>query len=201
MNKENNLEINGSEQTDKDLGNFGIQEKHLSDPILDLLQNYKSYISKTKLQDEVYKWELLKKFKGRPDTNALNFETEYKSLNFGNLIYHLSFAVGKHICREKSEEFRQLFVQLFNETTDLTVRIKNFNEKSLILYRSLGAEKGHHQDERAISVYLTFHNPEKYTFYQSSFYIEFCKLMGVPHEAKNGKYAHYLQLLNQFIND
>ncbi len=167
--------------------------------IINLISRYKKHISQTQLKDEVYKWELLNKFKGRPDVNAQNFENEYKSVKFANLMYHLSFAVGKHICREKPEEFRQLFVHLFDEKTDLSTRVKNFNEESLALYRSLGEEKGHHQDDRAISVYLTFHNPEKYTFYKSAFYSDFCELLEIPTAGKNERYTHYLELLSDFI--
>ncbi|MFM7682416.1 MAG: EVE domain-containing protein, partial [Bacteroidota bacterium] len=167
--------------------------------ILNLISEYKKYISQTQLKDEVYKWELLNKFKGRPDVNAQNFENEYKSVKFADLMYHLLFSVGKHICREKPEEFRQLFVRLFDEKTDHSMRVRNFNEESLALYRSLGEEKGHHQDDRAISVYLTFHNPEKYTFYKSTFYSDFCDLLEIPTAGKNERYTHYLELLSDFI--
>jgi hypothetical protein len=169
--------------------------------ILALIQNYKTYISKTKMQDEVYKWELVKNYKGRPDTNAPDFAEEYKSIKFGNLIYQLASGVGNHICREKPEGFRQLFISLFDESSPLNDRVQNFNVDSLELYRSLGAELGHHQDERTIATYLTLHNPLKYTFYKSTFYKEFCKLMGAEPAGKNEKYAHYLELLNQFIED
>ncbi|MBM3455329.1 MAG: hypothetical protein FJX80_09305 [Bacteroidetes bacterium] len=169
--------------------------------ILNLISEYKKYISQTQLKDEVYKWELLNKFKGRPDVNAENFETEYKSVKFANLMYYLSFSVGKHICREKPEEFRQLFVRLFDEKTDLSTRVRNFNKESLVLYQSIGEEKGHHQDDRAISVYLTFHNPEKYTFYKSTFYSDFCDLLEIPTAGKNERYTHYLELLSNFIEE
>lgn len=166
-----------------------------------LIQNYKSYISNTKFQDEIYKWELIKKYKGRPDTDALDFAAEYKAIKFGNLLYQLAGAVGNHICKENPEEFRQLFVYLFDETIPLNKRVSYFNVESLKLYRSLGETLGHHQDERSISTYLTLHNPEKYTFYKSTFYKEFCKLMGAVPAEKNEKYGHYLELVNQFIEN
>ena len=169
--------------------------------ILALIENYKSYISKTKMQDEVYKWELVKKFKGRPDTTATDFAAEYKAIKFGNLLYQLGSAVGNHICKENPEEFRQLFVYLFDETIPLNKRVSYFNSESLKIYRSMGETLGHHQDERSISTYLTLHNPEKYTFYKSTFYKEFCKLLGVAPAGKNEKYGHYLELINQFIEN
>lgn len=167
--------------------------------VLNLITKYKAYIAKTKLQDEVYKWKLIQQFKGRPDTNAPDFAAEYKAIKYGNLMYQLSAAVGNHIGKENPEAFRQLFTDLFDETKNLEERIIYFNEASLKLYRSIGGEKGHHQDERAISAYLTVHNLEKYTFYKSGFYQEFCKLIGATPAGKNQKYIHYLELVNQFI--
>ena len=166
-----------------------------------LLQNYKSYISNTKMQDEVYKWELVKKYKGRPDTNSEDFTQELKTIKFQNLLYAMGIAVTNHLAKDAPEEYRQLFIALFNESKPLNIRVNAFNVESLKLYRSIGGELGHHQDERSISTYLTLHNPEKYTFYKSTFYKEFCKLIGVEPAGKNEKYGHYLELVNQFIEN
>ncbi len=165
----------------------------------ELISDYKTYIAKSKMQDEVYKWELVNKYKGRPDTEAKDFTAEIKSIKFQNLIYAMSIAVINHLAKDKPEELRALFIELFNESQPLKDRIVNFNEDSLVLYRSLGETLGHHQDERAIAAYLTFHNPEKYTLYKSTFYKKFCELMGVESKGKNEKYVHYLELLDQFI--
>ena len=153
------------------------------------------------MQDEVYKWKLVKNYKGRPDINAKDFTQELKSIKFQNLLYAMSIAVTNQLAKEKPEEYRKLFISLFDESTSLNDRVKNFNGDSLKLYRSLGETLGHHQDERSIATYLTLHNPLKYTFYKSTFYKEFCKLMGVEPAGKNEKYAHYLELLNQFIEN
>ena len=153
------------------------------------------------MQDEVYKWKLVKNYKGRPDINAKDFTQELKSIKFQNLLYAMSIAVTYQLAKEKPEEYRKLFISLFDESTPLNDRVKNFNGDSLKLYRSLGETLGHHQDERSIATYLTFHNPLKYTFYKSTFYKEFCKLMGAEPAGKNEKYGHYLELLNQFIEN
>ena len=153
------------------------------------------------MQDEVYKWKLVKNYKGRPDINAKDFTQELKSIKFQNLLYAMSIAVTYQLAKEKPEEYRKLFISLFDESTPLNDRVKNFNGDSLKLYRSLGETLGHHQDERSIATYLTLHNPLKYTFYKSTFYKEFCKLMGAEPAGKNEKYGHYLELLNQFIEN
>lgn len=166
-----------------------------------IIIKYKSLIQQSHLKDELYKWKHLKNFKGRPDTNAIDFTKEYKDIDYGNLMYHLSKAVGNNLGRNKPEEFRKLFQYLFDESKSLKDRIEFFNSESLKLYRSIGEEKGHHQDERAIATYLTFNNPEKYTFYKSSFYLNFCRAIGVEPAGRNEKYIHYLELVNQFIKD
>jgi 5-methylcytosine-specific restriction protein B len=65
----------------------------------------------------------------------------------------------------------------------------------------MGETLSHHQDERTISAYLTYFNPEKYTFYKSSFYKAFCDIIGVKPAKKNQKYGHYLEMLNDFISE
>lgn len=183
------------------LEKFGFEIIAKKSPLTSLIIDYKNLIRQTKMADEVYKWKLIAQFKGRPDVTTPDFAAEYKEVKFGNLIYAMAGGVGNHICREKPEEFRELFIQLFNEQAPLNQRVADFNEKSLELYRSIGETLGHHQDERTISAYLTLHNPDKYTFYKSTFYLEFCKLLDVKPTDKNEKYVHYLELLNQFIDD
>lgn len=170
-----------------------------NDPIIDLIENYKTLISETKLQDEIYKWELVNQYRGRPDTKAVDFNEEIKEIKFDNLIYAMAGAVIKHLAKDKPEETRELFIQLFDETIDLTVRVKEFNKNSLELYRALGETLGHHQDERTISTYLTFYDPEKYTFYKYTFYKKLCQLLNIKEARKNEKYAHYLSLIDELI--
>ncbi len=172
-----------------------------NDPILKLIENYKVRILTTKLKDEIFKWESANEYKGRPNTDATDFFNEINSINFQHLVYAMGIAVIKQLAKEKPEELRNIFKFLFEESEDLLVRVKFFKEETLKLYRSLGETLQHHQDERSISTYLTFHNPEKYTFYKSSFYKKFCKLLGVKEAKRNEKYPHYLELLNQFIED
>ncbi|WP_282031749.1 AAA family ATPase [Winogradskyella eximia] len=178
---------------------FEIIAKH--DPIATLIKDYKKKIKKTELKDERYKWELLDKFKGRPNLEAVDLLEELKTIDYNNLLYAMSKAVIKHLATEKPEEVRKLFTMLFDETVDLKTRFTSFNEESLVIYRSLGETLAHHQDERTISTYLTFHNPKKYTFYKYSFYKALCELLRIKQAKKNEKYIHYLALVDQIITD
>lgn len=169
--------------------------------IQDLIRKYKKHILQTQLKDEKYKWELLHEFNGRPNIDAPDLLEEFKSIKYTNLIYAMGIAVLYHLLNAKPEEMRSLFRKLFDESNDLTQRIKSFNIESLALYRSLGETLQHHQDERTIASYLTFYNPEKYTFYKYSFYKKLCGLLNEKEAKKNEKYPHYLQLIHRLIEE
>ena len=181
------------------LENAGYEIKAKNDPVTELIKNYKKRIAETQLKDEIYKWELINEFKGRPNPKAADFHLEIKEIKFSNMVYAMAIAVINHLAKDKPEELRQLFINLFDESKDLSIRVESFKVESLKIYRSLGETLSHHQDERTISTYLTFHNPEKYTFYKSSFYKKYCKLIGVKEAKKNEKYIHYLNLVDDLI--
>ncbi len=183
MNKENNIDI----PTPND------------DPIQLMIEKYKTDITETQLKDEVYKWRLIEKFRGRPNLDAEDFHKEIKSIDYSNLIYHLSKAVINELAEANPDEIRKLFAELFDESVDLTNRVKSFTEQTKMLYKGLGKTNSHHQDERAISAYLTYKYPEKYTLYKYSFYRYYCVLRGVDEAKKNERYSHYLSLIDELI--
>lgn len=172
-----------------------------NDPIKSILEDYKKNIKETKLEDEKYKWELIKTFKGRPNVEADDFFNNIKEIKYDNLIYHLSFAVLKEITKAKPGHIKSLFKDLYDESKDLTERIKDFDKETKATYKELGKNKPHHQEERAIACYLTSFNPEKYTFYKNSFYKKYCKLLGIKEANKNEKYDHYLELVDELIEN
>ena len=179
---------------------FEIVEKY-KDPIKSIIEKYIRHISSTRLLDEAYKWDIVKRFTGRPDVNAKNFYDEIKSLKYNNLIYAMGVAVINQITKEKPEEIRTLFKTLFDDDIDLKERVKLFNTETLKLYREIGEKLQHHQDERSISTYLTFHNSQKYTFYKASFYKKYCQLLTIKEAPSNEKYAHYLTLIDELIEN
>ena len=202
MNGEELWNYGGGEGTNKYLKKFGFEMVDMrEDAIQKLILEYKKHIQESQLNDEKYKWELLSKYKGRPNLEAENLLEEVKSINFANLIYALGKAVVYHLINDKPEEMRLLFKNLFNEDLSLTERIKSYNVDTLNLYRSIGQKLQHHQDERTIGTFLTFHNPDKYTFYKYSFYKKMCELLSEKEAKKNEKYEHYLSLVNRIIED
>jgi Cdc6-like AAA superfamily ATPase len=183
------------------LEGFGFEIQKKRDPIKLLIENYKTHIKSTKLKDEVYKWELINEFKGKPNTDAVDFYQEVKSIKFKNLVYAMGIAVLNQLAKEKPEELRLIFKNLFDENKALNERISSFNEETLKIYRAIGETLQHHQDERSIATYLTYHNNEKYTLYKSSFYKRYCQLLGIDEAEKNKKYFHYLKLIDDLIEN
>ena len=206
MNGERIWEYGGGEATNKWLKQFDfkiIDKSDKADPVLELIERYKEHARNSQLKDELYKWRLVKTFKGRPNTNASDFTQELTSINFGNLIYPVGISVIHHIVKERPEEFREAFKHLFDETIELPERISYFNEQTLKIYRDIDPTNtySHHQDERTMATYLAFHDSSKYAFYKDSFYQKYCKLIGLKPEKKGKKLVHYLTLLDEFIEN
>jgi hypothetical protein len=204
MNGEKVWNYGGGEGTNKYLKKmeFPVIDTH-DDPIKEIIRKYKKHVREGGLKDEVYKWNLLTQFKGRPNPNASNFYEEIKSINFANLIYPMGQAVIKHIAQDRTEPYKECFKVLFDENIDLIERVKYFNEETLKIYRQIVPEEKfpHHQDERTMATFLTFHDPNEYTFYKDSFYQKYCKLIGQKPKKKGEKLVHYYELLNDFIDD
>jgi hypothetical protein len=171
-----------------------------SDPILELIEVYKKHLKENQDFGEIYKWKLLGKFKGRPDINAPDFYEEIKTISFSNLIYPIAGGVIKHIAKEKPEKYRKCFKFLFDESKPLVERMKFFREETLKIYREINENMPHHHDERTMATLLTYHNPEKYTFFKDSFYQDYCKLIGLEARKAGEKYDHYLKLIDDLVN-
>ncbi len=169
------------------------------DPMIEMLNRYKEHLKKSGLKDELYKWELIKKFQGKPDVLANNFANEIKSLDISNLAYRMTKAVTNTIVDKEPETYKAAFVKLFNEENSLNDRVKTFIEDIKQLYKSMGETLSPHHNEREIATFLTYHNPEKYTFYMPKFYEPYCNFLGIKHKATGEKYNHYMNLVDDLI--
>lgn len=169
--------------------------------VQELVSQYKKHIQKYGFNEEVYKWELLKKFGGRPDLETENLYEELKAIDFSNLVYHNALPPIYNMAKLKPEDYKSCFEFLFDEEKDLTERIKYFNKETLQIFKSIETNRklSHHHDERTMATLLTYKNPNKYVFYKNSFYKKYCELIGIKQRRKNEKYGHYLELVNDFI--
>ncbi|MBN1132361.1 MAG: AAA family ATPase [Bacteroidales bacterium] len=160
-----------------------------------IIRKYKEMVRADNNEDEIYKWNLIQDFQSLWNIDEPDFSEMLKKINFENLIYQNSFYLIRQ-SHKYSEEARELFEMLYDENTDLKNRITNFQAKAKEIFRKYLPDKKHSQDERAIATYLTFMFPDKYTFYKSSYYEKYVKLLKEKPREAGEKYLHYLELID-----
>ncbi len=204
MNGEKIWERTGGSQTNNYLENMGFKIIDKSDnSIKSLIDRYKVIVANDKLQYERYKWKLVESLKGKPNFEAEDFVAEIRSLYPppNNLVFQLARATSSRLAKHDSDKYRACLRNLFDENQDLQLRINNFMAETTAIYKDSKGEKSPHHDERTISAYLTFHNPEKYTFYKSSYYEEYCKFLGIKSKNAGEKLVHYYELINDLVDN
>ena len=154
--------------------------------------------------EELYKWELVSKQNGHPDPNAIDFSKEMNSLEFKNLCFSSQITAIRNFAKYEPEEYRKLFRALFDENILLQERVENFTESCKTLWDDkIKAKFTNHTsamcDERLISCFLAFHNPQKYTFYKNDVYKNLCKLLEVKLRKAGLKLVHFYELLDQYV--
>ncbi|MCB9240649.1 MAG: AAA family ATPase [Flavobacteriales bacterium] len=166
-----------------------------------ILERYKTIIQKDQLEAEIYKWDLLSNYRGRPDLDAEDLAAEIKSINYHNLMYRLSSGMMQRLAAFDQDRYKQILQRLINEDEDLQLRIDRFIEECNALTAEDDPKIQSYHDERAASVILTFKNPDKYTFYKNSYYKKLCEVLGIQMVKAGQKFVHYLKILKQFRDE
>lgn len=153
---------------------------------------------------ELYKWELVSKQNGHPDPNAVDFSKEINSLDLGNLCFSSQITAIRNFAKYEPEEYRKLFRALFDESILLQERIEKFTDSCKTLWdNKIKAKFTTHTsamcDERLISCFLAFYNPQKYTFYKNDVYKNLCKLLEIKPRKAGLKLVHFYELLEQYV--
>ena len=153
---------------------------------------------------EMYKWELVTKQLGRPDTDAVDFANEINSVQLQNLCYPPQITAYRNFAKYAPEEYRKALRMLFTETVDLQERVDSFTSTCKALWDN--NIKSHFEqntnamcDERLISCFLTLKYPQKYTFYKSDVYSSLCNILGVESKKAGYKLVHFYELLNKYV--
>lgn len=170
--------------------------------VLDMIARYKAHVREHGMTDELYKWELIQRFKGRPDPDAPDLLREFSEVSFGNLLYQMAMATTRHLASAVPEEFRACLKILFDESQPIAQRLPKYISETLHVYRTIVPEArfGSHHDERTAGVLLAYHFPDRYAIYKDSFYKKFCKLLGIPHRKKGSKLFHFQELVKELID-
>ena len=153
---------------------------------------------------ELYKWELVTKQLGHPDTDAVDFANEINSVQLQNLCYPPQITAYRNFAKYAPEEYRKALRMLFTETVDLQERVDSFTSTCKALWDN--KIKSHFEqntsamcDERLISCFLTLKYPQKYTFYKSDVYSSLCNILGVESKKAGYKLVHFYELLNKYV--
>ena len=153
---------------------------------------------------EMYKWELVTKQLGRPDTDAVDFANEINSVQLQNLCYPPQITAYRNFAKYAPEDYRKALRMLFTETVDLQERVDSFTSTCKALWDN--KIKSHFEqntsamcDERLISCFLTLKYPQKYTFYKSDVYSSLCNILGVESKKAGYKLVHFYELLNKYV--
>ena len=178
-------------------------EQNTKHPFQKLISDYKKIIMKNGLTDELYKWVLIQKLKGHPNLEAFDFAAEIRNVfpPQNNLVYQLAGATSVRMAQIQAEPYKSCLINLFDETLNLEKRIDEFLKKSNEIYQATEGKNSSHHDERTLSAYLTFKYPEKYIFYKSSYYEEYCEFLGIKTKNAGEKYVHYLELIHELVDN
>lgn len=177
--------------------------------IKDIVNTFRSHQLKYGLdgdseQRELYKWKLLTKQVGHPNTDAKDFTQEIYSLDLQNLCYSTQVTAYRNFAKYEPDAYRLALKELFDENIDLQQRIDNFKSTCETLWDN--KIKNHFEqktsamcDERLTSCFLTLRYPQKYTFYKNDVYKNLCKVLGVEQKKAGQKMVHFYELLNKYV--
>jgi hypothetical protein len=160
-------------------------------------QILRRYIDEYKLnfdrvnQHEIYKWKAVKCFQDNWQIDAENF---YEMLLVSiqqtqNLLksgQYFPLRMLMHYSKQRPNETRTLFKQLYNEEEDIFERIENFQNGIAILNNELFPGKNSYQDHRAVIVYLALRFPERYFFYKFEMYKQFSEKLELIYRPVKG---------------
>ncbi len=170
--------------------------------ILDMIARYKVHVREHGLDDELYKWELIRNFSGRPNLQLYSLSEEFEQKRYSNLIYHGFFQVSRHLIEERPVQYKDLWLALFDESNPFEKRLYDFQNGVNSLYADIGTQnKQTHHDERSIAVIMAMRDASQYPLYKYSFHEKFCRRLGVKPAGSPRNYLQYIDLLRDFVNE
>ena len=136
----------------------------------DCLKQYKEDFVQ-RFSDERYKWEAVQWFQTHWDVNAENFyqmftDATEKTYNLLASMNNFPRGMIQVYSEQDPEAVRAMFINLFDESKDVTERVVKFQADAQELCDKLSPGKQHYQRPMAITVYLWLHNPDKYCIFK-----------------------------------
>lgn len=170
------------------------------------LVKYKEDFIAKRWRNEMFKWEAIKSFQDNWDVNAEDFATmlERSLEKAGKLLLSRNYFPSGMIvgfARRTPEEVRSMFIDLFDESSDVVSRILRFKDQSEFLHKRYKNGDSHYQNENAVSTYLWLRYPDKYFIYKYGEVQKIAKVLGSELHIKKGAYADNLRNFYTLYNE
>lgn len=173
-----------------------------------LIEKYIEILEENGEPNEAYKYLAFNTFQRNWDLESKDFYKMFRNSfsKVSNLLYQNSWGFIEKSAQNFPEETRVMFSNLYDESHDVTQRIKTFqseSEKLLLKVKQVlnRTNINAQQDERTISVYLAFRFPEKYMLYKADYYKNFCEQLNIKSKKSGERFLHLQELTEQIINE
>jgi len=168
-----------------------------------IIKSYQEYIQSSEY-NEFFKWNAVLHYRKTIDFDAPSFADNFKEAIKKNdrLIYQNLVTYMKTLGQYFPDFQKEVILDLLNEHGNIDVkdRITEFIEKTKSKLQDVkdaldNQNLSNTQDEGAVSAYLTFQYPEKYSFYKARMYDALCKFLGRRSKKAGEKLEHFWRLL------
>ena len=171
-----------------------------------LIEKYIDILEENGEPNETYKYLAINTFQQNWDLEAEDFYQIFRASfsKVSNLLYQNSWGFIEKSTQLFPEEVREMFRNLYDESIEISQRIKIFQTESENILPKVRQSLNRtnintQQDERTISVYLAFRFPEKYMLYKADYYKNFCELLNIKAKKSGERFLHLQELANQII--
>jgi hypothetical protein len=154
---------------------------------------YKQQFNDERWVNEEFKWIAVDKFQKEWNIDADNFGAMFtrateKTDKFLGATNFFPRRMIKNFAQADNEATRALFINLYDESIDLTVRIENFKNGAEELRIKYGKDSwgNHFQNSNAITTYLWLRYPEKYYIYKFSLFRKNSLYFNADYHPKKG---------------
>lgn len=174
----------------------------------ELIEIYTAVLEQKGDPNEAYKYLAINTFQQNWNLETDDFYQMFRA-SFGkvsNLLYQNSWGFIEKSAQNFPEEIKEMFGNLYDESVEITQRIKTFQDESEKLLPRIKQALNQpninaQQDERTISVYLAFRFPEKYMLYKADFYKSFCEQLDIKSKISGERFLHLQELSEQIIKE
>lgn len=173
-----------------------------------LIEKYIEILEENGEPNEAYKYLAFNTFQQNWDLESKDFYKMFRNSfsKVSNLLYQNSWGFIEKSAQNFPEETRAMFSNLYDESHDVTERIKTFqseSEKLLLKVKQVlnRTNINAQQDERTISVYLAFRFPDKYMLYKADYYKNFCEQLSIKSKKSGERFLHLQEISEQIIKE